>query len=44
MKQKEIKKKYTELLRKAEYENGRKEFVFLLKKAAKLKSSFDINY
>ena len=44
MKKREIKKKYSELISKAKYENGRKEFLFLLKKAAKLKSRFEINY
>ena len=44
MKKKEIKKKYSELINKAKYENGRKEFLFLVKKAAKLRSKFEINY
>jgi len=40
----EITKKYSELLNKAEFANGRKEVVRLLKKAAKLKSQIEINY
>ena len=43
MNHREIAKKYSELLSKAEYANGRKEIVGLLKKAAKLKSKFEIN-
>ena len=44
MKQKEIKKKYRELISKAKDENGRKEFLVLLKKASKLRSKYEINY
>ena len=44
MKKKEIKKKYGELISKAINANGRKEFIFLLKKAAKLRSKYEINY
>ena len=40
----EITKKYSELLNKAGFANGRKEVVGLLKKAAKLKSQIEINY
>lgn len=43
MNHREITKKYSELIYKAEYANGRKEVVSLLKKAAKLKSKIDIN-
>ena len=38
MNHREITKKYSELLSRVEYANGRKEVVGLLKKAAKLKS------
>ena len=38
----EITKKYTDLINKAQYANGRKEVVGLLKKAAKLKSKIEI--
>ena len=44
MNQREITKKYSELLNKAEFANGRKEFVSFLKKAAKLKSQIEIKY
>ena len=44
MKKKEIKKKYSELISQAIYENGRKEFLFLLKNASKLRSKYEINY
>ena len=44
MNHREISKKYSELLNRAEFANGRKEVVGLLKKAAKLKSQFEINY
>ena len=44
MNHREIEKKYSELLNKAEVINGRKEVVGLLKKAAKLKSQIEINY
>ena len=44
MNHREISKKYSELLHKAEYANGRKEVLSLLKKAAKLKSKFEINF
>ena len=37
-------KRYSELISKAKYENGRKEFLFLVKKAAKLRSKFEITY
>ena len=42
MNHREITKKYSELLSRAEYANGRKEVVGLLKKAAKLKSKFEL--
>jgi len=38
----EITKKYSDLLNKADFANGRKEVVWLLKKAAKLKSKMEI--
>ena len=38
----EITKKYSELINRAEYATGRKEVVGLLKKAAKLKSKIEI--
>ena len=41
---KKIKKIYSELISQAKYENGRKEFLFLLKNAAKLRSKYEINY
>ena len=44
MNNREITKKYSDLLNKAECANGRKEVVGLLKKAAKLKSQIEINY
>ena len=45
MKKNEIKKKYSELISKAKFENDRKEVLFLVKKAAKLRSKFEItNY
>ena len=43
MNHREITKKYSELLNKAEYANGRKEVVGLLKKAAKLKAKIEIH-
>ena len=43
MNHREIAKKYTYLISKAENANGRKEFVGLYKKAAKLKSKIEIN-
>ena len=43
MNHREITKKYSELLNKAEFANGRKEVVGLLKKAAKLKSQIEIS-
>tara|TARA_Y100000991_G_C21764556_1_gene260248 strand:+ start:346 stop:492 length:147 start_codon:yes stop_codon:yes gene_type:complete len=43
MNNREIKKKYSYLINKAECANGRKEVVGLLKKAAKLKSKIEIN-
>ena len=43
MNHREITKKYTELLSRADFANGRKEVVGLLKKAAKLKSKIEIN-
>ena len=43
MNHREITKKYSELLNKAEFANGRKEVVGLLKKAAKLKSQIEIH-
>tara|TARA_B100001769_G_C21844585_1_gene458144 strand:- start:122 stop:256 length:135 start_codon:yes stop_codon:yes gene_type:complete len=42
MNHREIIKKYSELINKADYANGRKEVVGLLKKAAKLKSKIEI--
>ena len=44
MNHREITKKYSELINKAEYATGRKEVVGLLKKAAKLKSKFETNF
>ena len=44
MNHREITKKYSELINKAESATGRKEVVGLLKKAAKLKSQIEINY
>ena len=44
MNHREITKKYSELLNKAEVATGRKEVVGLLKKAAKLKSQIEIQY
>ena len=44
MNHREIQKKYSELLNKADFATGRKEVVGLLKKAAKLKSQIEINY
>ena len=44
MNYREITKKYSELLNKAEFANGRKEVVRLLKKAAKLKTQIEIKY
>ena len=44
MSYREITKKYSDLINKAEYATGRKEVVGLLKKAAKLKSLIEINY
>ena len=38
MQHREITKTYNEIIEKAQYANGRKEVVSLLKKAAKLKS------
>ena len=43
MNHREITKKYSELLNKAEFATGRKEVVGLLKKAAKLKSQIEIS-
>ena len=43
MNQREISKKYSDLINRAEYANGRKEVVGLLKRAAKLKSKIEIN-
>ena len=42
MNHREITKKYSEILTKIEFANGRKEVVGLLKKAAKLKSKIEI--
>ena len=42
MNHREITKKYIDLINKAEYANGRKEVVGLLKKAAKLKSKIEV--
>ena len=39
--QREIKKKYSELLTRAENANGRKEVVSLFQRAAKLKSRYE---
>ena len=44
MNHREITKRYTELLSKADVASGRKEVVGLLKKAAKLKSKIDIKF
>ena len=43
MNHREIIKKYSDLISKAECANGRKEFVGLYKKAAKLKSKIEID-
>ena len=43
MNHREITKKYSELINRAECANGRKEVVGLLKKAAKLKSRIEFN-
>ena len=43
MNYREITKKYSDLIIKADKANGRKEFVGLLKKAAKLKCEIEIN-
>ena len=43
MNHREITKRYSELINRAEQANGRKEIVGLLKKAAKLKSKIEIN-
>ena len=43
MNYREIKKRYNDLINRAEFANGRKEVVGLLKKAAKLKSKIEIN-
>ena len=43
MNHREITKKYSDLINKAECANGRKEVVGLLKKAAKLKSKIEID-
>ena len=43
MNHREVTKKYSELLNKAEFATGRKEVVGLLKKAAKLKSQIEIS-
>ena len=42
MNHREITKKYSDLISKAQSANGRKEFVGLYKKAAKLKSIIEI--
>ena len=44
MQHREITKKYSELINKIEFANGRKEVVGLLKKAAKLKSKIEISH
>ena len=44
MNHRKITKKYTELLKRAEFANGRKEVVGLLKIAAKLKSKIEVYY
>ena len=43
MNHREITKRYSDLINRAEQANGRKEIVGLLKKAAKLKSKIEIN-
>tara|TARA_B100000989_G_scaffold113039_1_gene83010 strand:+ start:873 stop:1004 length:132 start_codon:yes stop_codon:yes gene_type:complete len=43
MNHREITKRYTDLIDRADNANGRKETVGLLKKAAKLKSKIEIN-
>ena len=43
MNHREITKRYSDLIYRAECANGRKEVVGLLKKAAKLKSKIEIN-
>ena len=42
MNHREISKRYSDLINRAEKANGRKEIVGLLKKAAKLKSKIEI--
>ena len=42
MNSKQISKKYFELIDKAQKANGRKEFISLFKKAAKLKSRIEL--
>ena len=43
MNHREITKRYSDLIDRADHAKGRKEFVGLLKKAAKLKSKIEIN-
>ena len=43
MNHREITKRYSDLIDRADQANGRKEIVGLLKKAAKLKSKIEIN-
>ena len=43
MNNREITKRYTDLVKRANQANGRKEIVGLLKKAAKLKTKIEIN-
>ena len=42
MKDRKIKKKHIELLKKAEYASGRKEFLGILKMADEIKSGFQL--
>ena len=43
MHKRDITKKYFDLISKAEFANGRKEFIGFYKKAARLKSKIEIN-
>ena len=43
MTHRELTKRYSDLINRADQANGRKEIVALLKKAAKLKSKIEIN-
>ena len=43
MNQREITKRFSDLIDKADHSNGRKEIIGFLKKTAKLKSKIEIN-